>query len=191
MGNNNVKEVSIRSFEPNISNMTFNLNDDSVLIPFISNTINRFVIDNLNKTTNLNLYYPNLPNNINNSTLNQQIKFSQMLSDCIDINTESNMENEYSSKEEQLLNNILNIKKNKNESKIESPKIYHKKNNIKNIGNKNESSFNNSIENISSININGKNSRKESEINISQSVMNPSKIFNNKNKKFKRYRRRI
>ena len=131
MGNNNVKEVSIRSFEPNISNITFNLNDDAVLIPFISNTINRFVIDNLNKTTNLNLYYPNLPNNINNSTLNQQIKFSQMLSNCIDINTESNMENEYSSKEEQLLNNILKIKKNKNKSKIKSHKNKHKKNNIK------------------------------------------------------------
>ena len=48
MGNTNLKEISIRSFEPNISNMTFNLNDDSVLIPLISNTINRLFIDNLN-----------------------------------------------------------------------------------------------------------------------------------------------
>ena len=51
MGNTNFKEVSIRSFEPNISNMSFNLNDDSVLIPFFSNTINRIFIDRINKST--------------------------------------------------------------------------------------------------------------------------------------------
>ena len=56
MGNTNLKEASIRSFEPNISNMSFILNDDSVLIPFISNTINKVFIDSLNKSTNLNLY---------------------------------------------------------------------------------------------------------------------------------------
>ena len=179
MGNSNLKEVSIRSFEPNISNITFNLNDDAVLIPFISNTINRFVIDNLNKTTNLNLYYPNLPSNINNPILNQQIKFSQMLSDCVDVYTDSNMQNEYSSQEEELFKNILNIN-----NKIESPKIYQKKkSNMKIIGNNNVTSLNNSIEKIQSIHDNGKNSRNENQTEISHSSVNQSKIYNNQNNK--------
>ena len=169
MGNTNLKEISIRSFEPNISNMTFNLNDDSVLIPLISNTINRLFIDNLNKSTNLNLYNPNLQINENNLILNQQIKFTQMLGDCIDVNTNTYMENEYTSEEENLFNNILN----KNKNKVETIKIYQKKNNIKDIRNNNESSINNSIGNISSINNkNGINESKTSDTSINQSMNN-------------------
>jgi hypothetical protein len=79
MGNTNFKEVSIRSFEPNISNMSFNLNDDSVLIPFLSNTINRIFIDRINKSTNLNIFNSNSILNNKNSHLNQEIKFTQMI----------------------------------------------------------------------------------------------------------------
>ena len=176
MGNTNLKEASIRSFEPNISNMSFILNDDSVLIPFISNTINKVFIDSLNKSTNLNLYNSISIEN-NNSYLKQQIKFSQMLGDLLDKNIESNMENTYSSEEEVLYHNLFNINKYQ---------IGQNKNNLNEFEN-NDSSFNISLENISSIHGSGKSSRNETQEELSQISVNLFKpnLNSNNNKQLK------
>ena len=171
MGNTNFKEVSIRSFEPNISNMSFNLNDDSVLIPFFSNTINRIFIDRINKSTNLNFFNSNSILNNNNSHLNQEIKFTQMIGDLLDKNIQSDMENNYNSEEEILYNNILNL----NQNKMKSPKI--NKNIIKSKNNNkkenNETSLNISIENRD---------KNEFQVNLSQTS---NKQYLNHNKQMK------
>ena len=171
MGNTNFKEVSIRSFEPNISNMSFNLNDDSVLIPFFSNTINRIFIDRINKSTNLNFFNSNSILNNNNSHLNQEIKFTQMIGDLLDKNIQSDMENNYNSEEEILYNNILNL----NQNKMKSPKI--NKNIIKSKNNNkkenNETSLNISIENSD---------KNEFQVNLSQTS---NKQYSNHNKQMK------
>ena len=190
MGNTNFKEVSIRSFEPNISNMSFNLNNDSILISFYSNVINKIFTDSISKTTNLNFFYPNLIlNDINNSQLKQQIKFSQMIGDLLDKDIQSNMNNKYTSEEESIFNNIINNQNNQNNQKLDSFIVYKKKTNINNKKNSNniENIFNNSINNISSIHGSSKDSKYESEIEFSQISVNTLKpsFYSNQNKQDK------
>jgi hypothetical protein len=171
MRNTNFKEVSIRSFEPNISNMSFNLNDDSVLIPFLSNTINRIFIDRINKSTNLNIFNSNSILNNKNSHLNQEIKFTQMIGDLLDKNIQSDMENNYNSEEEILYNNILNLNQNKMKSPKINKNIIKSKNNNKKVNN--ETSLNISIENRD---------KNEFQVNLSQTS---NKQYLNHNKQMK------
>ena len=170
MGNQNLKEISIRSCEPNISNLSFNLKDNLNLIPFVSNTINKVLIDCLNKSTSLNIFYPNsFPIDNDNELSNQQIKFAQMIGDLKDKNIQSNMENKYSPEEEVLYNNLF------------QKTIYKEQGN-------NDSTFNISLENISSINESGKSSRNETSLDISQISVNLTKPIintNNNNKQKK------
>ena len=56
MGNSNKKEITLKGLGHNISNMSFNLNNDSILISFYSNVINKIFTDSISKTTNLNFF---------------------------------------------------------------------------------------------------------------------------------------
>ncbi len=189
MGNSNRKEIRLRGLGYNFSNLSFYLNNESILIPFYSNVINKVLTGSINKTTNLNLFYPNsIVNDINYSQLKQQIKFNQMIGDVLDYNIQMNMENKYSSDEEILFNNIIN---NQNNQTFESIKLYQKKININNkkISNlieNNEPLFN-TINTISSINGSCKDLKFESEIEFSQTSVNTSKpsIYSNLNKQDK------
>ena len=188
MGNSNHKQNTVNGFRNNFSNMSFNLNNDSILISFCSNVVNKVLTDSINKTTNLNLFYPNsIVNDINYSQLKQQVKFNQMIGDVLDYNTQMNMENKYTSEEETLFNNIINNQNNQNFDSI----IYQKKININNKKNINHIENNeplfNSINNISSIHGSSKDSKYESEIEFSQTLTNISKpsFYSNQNKQDK------
>ena len=190
MGNSNKKEITLKGLGHNISNMSFNLNNDSILISFYSNVINKIFTDSISKTTNLNFFYPNsILNDINNSQLKQQIKFSQMIGDLLDKDIQSNMNNKYTSEEESIFNNIINNQNNQNNQKLDSFIVYKKKTNINNKKNSNniENIFNNSINNISSIHGSSKDSKYESEIEFSQISVNTLKpsFYSNQNKQDK------
>lgn len=85
MGNTAHKD-SLFNFSKNSSNVSFTLNNNSILIPFISKSINEILVDNLNKSTNLTSQIPYHIPLTNSSILPQQLKYSQMTTDITDLN---------------------------------------------------------------------------------------------------------
>ena len=85
MGNTAHKD-SLFNFNKNSSNVSFTLNNNSILIPFISKSINEILVNNLNKSTNLSSQIPYHIPLTNSSILPQQLKYSQMATDIADSN---------------------------------------------------------------------------------------------------------
>ena len=106
------------------SNLSKVMNNKNIITEFYSNLCNSLTIGNLNKTNNISFNFIPIISNIENDlNFEENIQYSQMISDIIDSNINGNINNKNNNNLEEIYNLYLS---NLND-KLNNSHIYKKK----------------------------------------------------------------